>query len=302
MEYHAGERRVQERAGEVQEAEHAGRSIKSEIPEVAARFLIERRMVVVGAADAEERVWCTALAGPQGFVRADDPTTVRITAGPRPDDPLASVLSTPTRVGMIALDQERRRRMRVNGRAFRVGGGLRVQIDQVYANCPKYIQRRIVEGTDSVSDRHTTTRGTRLTAAQRLLVAAADTFFLATRDTPGDCDASHRGGNPGFVRVRCDQQLSWPDYRGNSMYMSLGNIENAPRAGLLFIDWAQGTLLRLSGTASVDWSAERVAEFPGAHRVVDFTVTDVAETPAALPLRWGPPDYSPANPDARIPS
>ncbi|CAM3755047.1 pyridoxamine 5'-phosphate oxidase family protein [Nocardiopsis rhodophaea] len=302
MGYHAGERRVQERAGEVQTAEHAGRSIKSQIPEVAARFLTARRMVVIGAADTEGRVWCTALAGPPGFLSADGPTSVRVAARPHPHDPLADALSTPTPVGMIAVDQERRRRMRINGRAAPVGDGLCVRVDQVYANCPKYIQRRTIGDAAPAQEAGATTHGSSLTVRQRRLVAAADTFFLATRDTSGDCDASHRGGSPGFVRVHSGDRLSWPDYRGNSMYMSLGNLDEVPRAGLLFLDWAEGTLLRLSGTASVDWSAGRAAEFPGARRVLDFTVTEVAETPAALPLRWGPPESSPANPDAARPA
>lgn len=73
------------------------------------------------------------------------------------------------------------------------------------------------------------------------------------------------------------------------MFLTLGNLEADPRAGLLFLDWTSGTVLRLTGTA-------RAAYAPDGERTVRFTVTGVVETPEGSPLRWSPPEYSPANP------
>ena len=131
-------------------------------------------------------------------------------------------------------------------------------------------------------------RGSELGAAQREFVHAADTFFLATVHG-GGADASHRGGNPGFVHVTSPTELSWRDYPGNSMFLTLGNLAADPRAGLLFLDWETGAALQLSGTARTEFA-------PDGTRTVRFTVEAVVDTPAASPLRWSPPEYSPANP------
>lgn len=73
------------------------------------------------------------------------------------------------------------------------------------------------------------------------------------------------------------------------MFLTLGNLETDPRAGLLFLDWAAGTVLQLTGTARTEYAAD-------GERTVGFTVTEVVQTPAASPIRWSPPEYSPANP------
>ena len=89
--------------------------------------------------------------------------------------------------------------------------------------------------------------------AARALIAAADTFFVASRSRPevgsgGGLDMSHRGGRPGFVGVHGDT-LAIPDFRGNRFFNTLGNLLGDPRAGLLFVDFASGDLLQLQGRA-----------------------------------------------------
>lgn len=123
---------------------------------------------------------------------------------------------------------------------------------------------------------------------QRRFVESADTFFLATVHAHG-ADASHRGGNPGFVHAPSPHELHWRDYPGNSMFLTLGNLEADPRAGLLFLDWVSGSVLQLTGRARTRYAAD-------GRRTVRFTVTGAVQTPAASPLRWSPPEYSPANP------
>jgi hypothetical protein len=136
----------------------------------------------------------------------------------------------------------------------------------------------------------------RLSAGDRRLVACADTFVIATAGPDGGADASHRGGSPGFVTVHDDAHVSFPDYAGNTMYMTLGNVEANPRAGLLFLDWATGDALQLSGRAAVDWTPERAAAVPGAQRIVDFTVERVVATAGAVPYRWALDERSRFNP------
>ncbi|MEU1405598.1 pyridoxamine 5'-phosphate oxidase family protein [Streptomyces sp. NPDC005728] len=298
--YHAGSRAVQDLAGVRDRADHVGRSLGQDIKVVAAAFLELQPLLVIGAADPRTgRVWASPVTGAPGFVRATGPRQMSVVGGPAhapgggagasPADPLATAVTTPdTPVGTLVLDPRTRRRMRLNGRLRPTALGFAVQADQVFSNCPKYIQRR--ESYERVPDREPgpPRRTARLTSAQAGFIAAADTFFLATVHT-GGADVSHRGGNPGFVRVVSPHELSWPDYAGNAMFLTLGNLRTDPRAGLLFADWTTGTTLQLTGEAHTEFTAD-------GERTVRFAVTEVLETPAALPLRWSAPEYSPANP------
>ncbi|MER7344032.1 pyridoxamine 5'-phosphate oxidase family protein [Streptomyces aurantiacus] len=284
---------MQDRVGVRELADHVGRSIGPGIRPVAAAFLELQPMLVIGAADpVGGRVWASLLTGEPGFVRATGPSQMSVAGGPAEGDPLAAALAVPgTPVGTIALDPRTRRRMRLNGRARPTPRGLAVEADQVFANCPKYLQQRRLLGARPPEARPRTTRGTDLTPAQRDFVAAADTFFLATV-REGGADAGHRGGNPGFVRVVSPRELEWPDYPGNAMFLTLGNLTRDPRAGLLFLDWTTGTALHLTGTA-------RTAFAPDGTRTVRLALTETRETTAASPWTWSAPAYSPANPPLR---
>ncbi|MBF6217742.1 pyridoxamine 5'-phosphate oxidase family protein [Nocardia abscessus] len=291
--FHDGEVAVQRRMGQAEIAERVGRMIRPDIPSVAAGFLAEQRMVVLAAADAAGRLWASELVGRPGFVRAIDDRTIAVDARPAPADPLHETLTHRTRIGMIALQPQRRRRMRVNGRSAPEGTGLRIVTDQVYSNCPKYISRRDVESYVPDTWSAAVRRGVELDADQQAAITAADTFFVATADGDGNADASHRGGNPGFLHVVSPTRLRWPDYRGNSMFMTLGNIEVNPRCGILIPDWATGATLQLTGTAELVWEPETFAA--GAQCSLDFTVEEVVERPGGA-LRWGPAELSPVNP------
>ncbi|MET9961832.1 pyridoxamine 5'-phosphate oxidase family protein [Streptomyces sp. NPDC006326] len=286
--YHQGSLDVQERVGVRGAAEHAGRSIGAGIREVAAAFLEQQPHLVVGAADPAGALWASLLTGAPGFVRATGPHRIAVAGGLPAGDPLAGALATAgTRVGTIALDPRTRRRMRLNGTLEVTGSGFAVEAEQVFSNCPKYLQKRqplerVAEGPGVVR------RGRSLTPAQERAVRRADTFFVATTAEDG-ADASHRGGFPGFVEVLSPVELAWPDYPGNSMFLTLGNLAADPRAGLLFPDWEGGSVLQLSGRARTEFAAD------GARRV-RFTVASVVEGLHPGRLRWSAPEYSPANP------
>lgn len=299
---HRGERTVQRRAGFPDRPWGSAR-VGAEIPAVAAEFLRRQRLVVIGAAAPDGSVWAGPLTGEPGFVTAPDERTVVAQRAPVAGDPLAAVFDTEHDVGMLAIEPASRRRMRINGRARQEGDRLVVRTEQVYANCPKYIQARDVAGGTGRGAPAAASYGA-LSPEQRAWVAAADTFFVATRAPGLGADASHRGGRPGFVTVTGDRHLSWPDYLGNSMYMTLGNLELDPRAGLLFLDWERGRSLQLTGRATVDWDPGRAASVPGAQRVVDFEVDGVVQIDGAVPLRWTPPEYSRFNPapDQEVPA
>jgi predicted pyridoxine 5'-phosphate oxidase superfamily flavin-nucleotide-binding protein len=79
-----------------------------------------------------------------------------------------------------------------------------------------------------------------------------DMFFLATADAEGRPTCSYKGGEPGFVRVLDQHTLVFPNYDGNGMYLSAGNVLVHPDVGLLFIDFEKGHRMRLEGTATID--------------------------------------------------
>ncbi|HEX6353072.1 pyridoxamine 5'-phosphate oxidase family protein [Actinophytocola sp.] len=291
--YHEGERAVQRRAG-VAADEWGSARVGATIPPVAAKFLAQQRMMVIGAATPGGAVWASLLTGPPGFITTSGDRTVVAAALPGAGDPLAGLFESERDIGLLAIEPARRRRMRINGRAHANNGRLTVHTEQVYANCPKYIQVRTPhgDGPTAVSAR----RAPVLTDEQQRWIAAADTFFITSHAAGLGVDTSHRGGNPGFVTVTGNRRLSWPDYTGNSMYMTLGNLDLDPRAGLLFLDWERGHTLQLTGRAHADWDPGRATEVPGAQRMVDFEVDQVVQIDEASPLRWSFGEYSRFNP------
>lgn len=124
-----------------------------------------------------------------------------------------------------------------------------------------------------------------LTHAQQRWIAEADTFFVASYHKAGGADASHRGGNPGFIRVSDDKTLVWPDHPGNRMYQTLGNLTCNPSCGLLFVDFDRGSTLQLTGEGRVRWEREELEAYPGAERLVEFRIEQAIETVDAHSLR-----------------
>jgi uncharacterized protein len=108
----------------------------------------------------------------------------------------------------------------------------------------------------------------RFTDGDRDFVAQCSMFFLATADAEGQPDVSYKGGMPGFVRIVDEHTLAFPDYDGNGMFKSLGNILVNPKVGLLFVDFEDPNRMRVSGTASIADDDPLLAEFPGAQLVV----------------------------------
>jgi predicted pyridoxine 5'-phosphate oxidase superfamily flavin-nucleotide-binding protein len=109
----------------------------------------------------------------------------------------------------------------------------------------------------------------------RAFISKAAQFFLATADAEGRPDCSYKGGMPGFVRILDATTLAFPDYDGNGMFRSLGNIIVNPNVGLLFIDFQEGDRMRVNGTAEVRTDDPLLAEFPGARSIVRVRVEKI---------------------------
>jgi hypothetical protein len=295
--YHSGELKVQTRVGAVEAAHNIGRMIHPVIAHVFVDFIQSQPMVILGSVDGKGMAWTSVLCGRPGLLTVMDEGTLRINALPADEDPLCESLRDDKELGLLIIDFSTRRRLRLNGSVVLGNDGFSVRTRQVYSNCPRYIQARTHEWSNCVAP---TSRVAQQAAAlseefQRW-IGKADTFFLASFHPLGGADASHRGGFPGFVQVVDERTIIWPDYNGNGMFNTLGNIIENPNAGLLFLDFEQGGTLQLSGTADIIWDEERASLFPGAERIVEFKIRKVIKTENATALRWKFVDYSPDNP------
>lgn len=275
MGFHEGELAVQDRAGVRAQAARLGGAMLS-TPDLnggIGGFLAERNFAVIAAHDADGRLWTSPIFAAPGFLEAHD-RELHVAATPAEGDPLHHIEEGEA-VGMLAIEFATRRRVRVNGTVVSASdGGFALSVDQAFGNCPKYIQARLLEHTDHPAVTHAT-RSAHLSDDDVALIGRADTFFLGTSHPDRGVDASHRGGTPGFVRVEGDR-LWWPDYPGNNMFNSLGNLAVDSHAALLFVDFDSGATLHLSGTAAVEWVSPGVDGDDGATgRRVTFTVESV---------------------------
>jgi uncharacterized protein len=114
-------------------------------------------------------------------------------------------------------------------------------------------------------------------AEDRAFIERMDMFFLATADAEGRPQCSYKGGEPGFVRVLDAHTVAFPNYDGNGMYLSMGNLAVNPHVGMLFIDFVaeRPSRLRLNGVASVDERDPLAESYPEAQFVVRVRATQV---------------------------
>ncbi|MBX7435241.1 pyridoxamine 5'-phosphate oxidase family protein [Mycobacterium sp. Y57] len=250
--FHSGELAAQRNAGvQAQAARLAPMVGPGELSAGVSAFLAGATFAAITARDRSGHLWTSPLLGPPGFLRADNRNNLRIGTAVPDADPL-HLLPAGQPAGVLVIDFATRRRVRINGLLTASDrAGLTVEVEQAYGNCPQYIhQRRGRKPHDPA--RILQYRGESLRSNDIRLIESADTFFLGTTHPDSGNDASHRGGPPGFVRVAGDG-LWWPDYPGNNMFNSFGNLAVDPTAALLFVDFQTGATLQLSGTATVDW-------------------------------------------------
>jgi hypothetical protein len=113
------------------------------------------------------------------------------------------------------------------------------------------------------------------TEEDRLFVQSCSMVFVATADAGGHPDCSYKGGLPGFLRVIDERSLAIPDYDGNGMYRTWGNVLVNPHVGLLLIDFEQAKRIRVNGSAQVREDDPLRSEFPGSVLIVRVTATQI---------------------------
>jgi predicted pyridoxine 5'-phosphate oxidase superfamily flavin-nucleotide-binding protein len=307
--FHAGEQAVQNIVGVRDKIERMGRNmIHEEMPDLHRQLFELLPMLVVGSISASGRLWASFLAGEPGFVRASSPKLLRIQAQPLVGDPLAEQLSVGAPLGLLGIQLESRSRVRANGHVIAHDtDSFTVEVEQSFGNCQQYIQARepnfepeLVGKAGAPSN-----EGALLSARASALLTNTDTFFIASASASANAashadgegvDISHRGGRPGFVRVTQEgdaTRLTIPDFRGNFMFNTLGNLQANPRAGIVCADFATGDVLTITGSAKVIWQGPELAAFAGADRLLQFEVESGFFLEHALPLLFQGFDASP---------
>ena len=300
--FHEGELALQRATGERDIGAANGRIIVDRVIPHAVGFIARQELAVMATIDGDGQPWCSALLGRPGSFTVPGPTRVALErAAARPDDPLWDNLRRDRRVGLLFIEVGSRRRYRVNGEVADPGADpVVVAVREALPNCPKYITRRHLTvgpaGGDAHGDGDGPTVGVALGEEERRIIAGADVCFVASANPQGGLDASHRGGRPGFVDLR-GEGLWIPDYRGNGMFNTLGNLRLSPLAGLLFVDFAGSQTLQLTGTTALDLHVDDPdGRTGGTGRAWTFTPTGWRRAPLPARLATELVDYSPFNP------
>lgn len=303
--YHEGELLVQQRVAEIEAARQNGRVISNVIPKGALKFIEQQPMVVVGSIDDQQNIWASVLIGHPGFTTAVNQCTVVFNltwAVCNWSDPFWTNIKRRAQVGVLIIELATRRRLRLNGHITHTAPKrLQLDVAESYPNCPKYIQRRHAKILVTQSLRHSYVSeprvGQSLEPDQQAFIAAADTFFVASAHPMRGVDASHRGGNPGFIRVLDDRTLRIPDYVGNSMFNTLGNFMVNPKAGLIFLDFERSRTLQLIGQPKILWKLDDLMHTTGGtQRYWNLKIEQWLETDLPHLLHWEFLDDSPHNP------
>ena len=311
--FHTEEYRIQQRLGL---AERIGEQTKGFIrpfmPEQHRAFFCSSPFMVAGVVDSHGHPWAIPFWGEHTnvddhhYIESPSPTQLSLALSDNVDwlinDAAQLDVNTGSKIALLGLQLSTRRRNRLNGLILHNRGGvIRVQVEQSYGNCPQYIHPRDTLPRDvapalpasSITNSNVKAQyaqSNELTKKDALLVAQADTFYIASRhseftaDPRQGLDVSHRGGKNGFIKVDGDTLL-FPDFSGNKFFNTLGNIESDGRVGLCFVDDNNGDILLVNGKASILWSHPKLAAFTGAERFVQVVIQNVTRVFAIYPFK-----------------
>ncbi len=293
--FHEGEIAVQKRVGVLEEVNSwAPHAIRPFVSEQHQLFFNRLPFVVIAARDEKGAPWATLLAGTPGFVQSPDSQRLRVKSMPLAGDALENSLISGAGIGILGIELETRRRNRVNGELSDSDGiSFTIKVQQSYGNCPQYISKRIWQRADSNQKKLHISKHNSLDDNMKSWIRKADTMFIASgydgkQQSRGGVgmDVSHRGGSPGFVKIKSDTCLVLPDYAGNNLFNTIGNLAVDSRVGLLFVDFHTGSMLQINGNSVIDWDSGEIVKHPGAKRLINIEIKNIVRLDHSIPLRW----------------
>ena len=296
--FHDGEKAVQALVKEKERAKQIGKNIVASLPLGVNSFIEEQSFIVASSIAKDGSVWVSNLLAAPGAVSISDQDSVSIDIAKlylHKRDIFSCNVFVGAKIGLLFIDLGTRRRYRINGTiSFLETGVLVIGIDQCYGNCPKFIQKR-VGVFQSLNHVDSVVKGSILNDVVKNVISSSDTFFVGSSSKVGDLDVSHRGGPRGFVKVS-GNKLRIPDYQGNSLYNTLGNIHSNPKAGLLFIDFEAGFFVQLSGQAKLDFENPKDENTTGTGRYWNFCPDSWSMFSIPVNISWELIESSPFNP------
>ena len=263
--FHKGQLAVQKIAGEEEIAIQRIPMIKDSLHPRSIPFIEHQVLAFPGSEDSTGAIWLSLLVGERGFISIPSVQEIKFDltkiTSTKEDIFFTNIETNPT-VGLLFHEASRRARYRAWGEAHKNGTEISITIKMGYPSCPKHIQREIIEIPDDIAPIPPKyDKGTTLGTYEYEWISSAHTFFIGTQTKKGDIEASHRGGDPGFIEILENGHLRVPDYLGNSMFSTLGNIYENPKAALLFVDYEKGETLQLSGTAELQFNQNTGDDF-----------------------------------------
>ena len=299
-----------------------------------ASLMLQRApLLAIGTLDDQSRPWTALWGGTPGFSEPigggfvgtrtlvdskHDPVVQALVGGTEQGEMLQPMDGGKMLSG-LAIDLVTRRRVKIAGRM--AAGSVRevsietegdtalpidasktqdqiqlvTKIEQSLGNCPKYLNQ--YELKPALLTPKLISQGESLSPEGMTLVDRADMFFLSTA-TASDMDTNHRGGPPGFVRTISPTCIVYPEYSGNRLYQSLGNLQLNPLIGLTFPDYETGDVLYTTGIAKILVGADAAQVLPGTNLAVKINLTDTRFVAQGLAFRGELKfnGYSPYNP------
>ena len=289
-------------------------------------------LIAIGTLDKQGRPWTTLWGGEKGIsqpiaqgvlgirsqvVRQHDPVVEEL-VGKDGDGTVVREEGVGRMVSGLTIDLETRKRTKLYGRMIAGALSMRedeatesqqhvaevqlvLKIEQSLGNCPKYLNKKHVEPAESnpelVSD------DPQLPQRALDLLARADLFFLSSANHDQDMDTNHRGGPAGFVRVISNDPtgavLCYPEYSGNRLYQTLGNLKVNPVVGICVPDFETGDMLYLTGTTEILIGTDAAKVLPRSNLAVMVNITAARYVATALPFRGVSGEPSPYNPVVR---
>lgn len=300
--FHPGEIQLQQRTGMRDVAEKIGQAmVRDYMPEQHREFFAGLEYIFLGVATAEGEPRGILLTGPAGFISSPAATMLTLQLNDSLPEQ-AALLQKGVAVGVLGIDLSCRRRNRMHGEiTSRDEASLTITVRQSYGNCPKYINLRDIFRRVPVNSAEFHTADS-LQGADAEAVRQADTCFITSvyPELQGNAcegvDISHRGGVPGFVKLVSPDRLIIPDYKGNNLFNTLGNLLVQPAVALLFPDFSGGDQLHVYGRAEICDETAQLQVYPGAQRLLIIQVNEVVRMTGATPIRWKAGELSPFNP------